>query len=535
MTGPCFAWPPPDSAVALAPENAFNKRAFMCSSFSCSRPVRSRLAHAGAFLVFIALAASLTLAAERKPNVIFLMADDLGYAEIGSYGQKKIRTPNLDRLSAEGIRFTQHYSGSPVCAPSRCILMTGKHPGHAHVRNNRGLPGVEGQEPLPAAEITLAELFKQQGYVTGGFGKWGLGGPGSSGDPLKQGFDRFFGYNDQRHAHNLYPHYLIDDDRRIALNNPEFAAHQDLPAEADPNDPASYERYQGEDYGPDRYSEQALQFIRDNSDRPFFLYYPAIVPHLALQVPDDSLAAYLGKWPDPPYTGGNMYLPHYAPRAAYAAMITRMDREIGRMMALVRELGLEEETLFVFTSDNGPTYDRLGGSDSEFFESAGGFRGYKGSMYEGGLRVPMIVRWKGRIEPGATAGRMTGFEDWMPTLMELIGAPGSVPKTSDGISFAPTLFGKRQAPRPFLYREFPAYTGQQAVWMGNWKGVRRDLLGAAPTIRTELYNLARDPGETQDVASQHPEIVARIEALFRSERVPSAEFPFPALDRPPSE
>ncbi|HAV64402.1 MAG TPA: N-acetylgalactosamine-6-sulfatase, partial [Verrucomicrobiales bacterium] len=315
----------------------------------------------------------------RPPNVIFILADDLGWGEVGSYGQEKIRTPHLDRLAAEGMRFTQHYSGNAVCAPSRCVLMTGKHPGNAFIRDNRELQP-EGQFPIPDEETTLLELFQRAGHVTGTFGKWGLGGPGSSGEPLRQGVDRFFGYNCQRVAHNLYPTFLWDDDRRIDLNNPPFAAHQKLPADADPNDPASYQRYQGNDYAPDRYGEQALKFIRTNRERPFFLYYPTIVPHLALQVPDDSLAEYAGRWEDPPYIGDKSYLPHFQPRAAYAAMVTRFDREVGRMIDLVEELGLTGDTIFVFTSDNGPTYDRLGGSDSAFFGSAGPFRGLKGSL-----------------------------------------------------------------------------------------------------------------------------------------------------------
>ena len=467
----------------------------------------------------------------RTPNVVFLIADDLGYAELGSYGQTKIRTPHLDRLAREGMRFTQHYSGNPVCATSRCVLMTGKHSGHAFIRNNREmknrvsksdlLPEIfGGQEPIPADEITLAELFKQHGYTTGAFGKWGLGGEGTTGDPLDQGFDRFFGYNCQRHAHNFYPRYLVDDrERRILEGNTAGLT--------------------GAQYAPDLYTEEALKFIRAHRDEPFFLYYPTIVPHLALQVPEDSLAEYRGQWDDPAYEGGRGYLPHPAPRAAYAAMVTRMDREVGRMLDLVKELGLDERTIFVFTSDNGPTYDRLGGSDSEFFQSAGSLRGLKGSVYEGGIRVPMIVRWPGHVPAGVVSDLPCAFYDWMPTLMALIGHPESTPAVGDGISFAPTLLGQpaSQQRHEFLIWEFPAYTGQQAVRMGDWKGVRRNLLAAGRNriakpgeIPIELYQLRDDVGETRDVAAEHPEVVAKIAEIMRREHTPSAEYPFPALD-----
>jgi arylsulfatase A-like enzyme len=483
------------------------------------------------------LGASVPAAETRSPNIIFILADDLGYGDVGCFDQKKIRTPNVDRMAAEGMRFTQHYAGNAVCAPSRCVLMTGLHPGHAWIRNNREVKP-EGQPPIPSNSVTVAKLLKQQGYATGAFGKWGLGFPGSEGNPLKQGFDRFYGYNCQRHAHNYYPTYLWDNDRRASLNNPEFSAYQKLPTDADPKDPSSYAGYSGKDFAPDLIADQALQFIRDNRSRPFFLYFPTTVPHLALQVPEDSVAEYRGRWPDPPYLGTNNYLPHHSPRAAYAAMVTRMDRDIGRMMALVRELGFDDQTIFVFTSDNGPLYDRLGGTDTDFFESAGPFRGHKGSLYEGGFRVPMIIRWKGHIRPGTVSERVTGFEDWLPTLLELIGAKKSIPANIDGVSFAPTLRGKKQKPRPFLYREFPAYGGQQMVRIGDWKGVRQELIPAGKNkqaglrMHIELYNLKGDIGETKDISASHNDIVAKIERLMGEQHVKSELFPFPALDRP---
>ena len=285
--------------------------------------------------------------------------------------------------------------------------------------------------------------------------------------------------------------------------------------------------------------DAALQFIREHKDEPFFVYYPTTVPHLALQVPEDSLAEYRGQWDDPPYDGGKGYQPHPAPRAAYAAMVTRMDRDVGRLMALVQGLGLDERTIFVFTSDNGPTYDRLGGSDSEFFTSAGALRGKKGSVYEGGIRVPGIVRWTGHVAPGQVSDLPTAFYDWMPTLLDLIGAADRTPEWTDGISFAPTLLGPaaEQQRHEFLYWEFPGYGGQQAVRMGDWKGVRQNLKPgpkskAAPELAVELYNLRDDLAEATNVAADHPEVVAKIEQLLRTEHTASSVFPFPALDAP---
>lgn len=482
------------------------------------------------------LLVSLAPAAEAaRPNVIFIIADDLGYGDLGCYGQKIIRTPNLDRMAADGMRLTRHYSGNAVCAPSRCVLMTGKHPGHAFIRDNRQFkPMVEGQYPIPDETVTLAELFLNQGYATGGFGKWGLGGPGTSGEPLKQGFTRWYGFNCQAVAHNFYPTYLWDNDRKVNLNNPPFSAHDKFKAEEDPKDARSYARFRGNDYSADLINEQALAFIRQNKDRPFFCYVPTTVPHVALQVPEEALKEYEGKFEDPPYEGGKGYLPQFKPRAAYAAMITRMDRDIGRMMSLVKELGLDEKTIFVFTSDNGPlhgTHEGLAGTDARFFNSAGGLRDGKGTLYEGGYRVPGIVRWKGKIPPAQTSDRITGFEDWMPTLLDLAGLPVATPKGMDGISFAATLLGQKQEPRPFLYREFPGYTGQQSILMGEWKGLRRGLAQGRQALA--LYNLKEDPTEMTNVAAAHPEIVQKMEAILLREHTASREFPLPSVDFDP--
>lgn len=481
--------------------------------------------------VFGLLAWAQALSADSRPNVVFILADDLGYRELGSFGQQLIRTPHLDELARQGMRLTQHYSGNAVCAPSRCVLMTGKHPGHAIVRSNKSTPP-EGQYPIPDREITLAELFRDQGYTTGAFGKWGLGGPESSGRPLNQGVDRFYGYNCQAHAHSYYPSYLWSDEKRIELDNrPPVPGHASLKRGADTSDPRSYDIFKGQDYAPDRINAAALEFVRANQDRPFFLYYPTVIPHVALHVPDEELKPYLELgWKDPPFTrllGG--YTPHFTPRAAYAAMITRMDRYIGKLLNLLDELKLSDNTLIVFSSDNGTTHlkDEV---DYEFFQSVGELRGLKGSLYEGGVRVPTIVRWPGKVAAGSTSARVSGFEDWMPTLLEAIGAGASVPAETDGISLLPTLLGKQQSERPYLYREFPSYGGQQTIRVGNWKVVRQNMNKG--NMEVELYNIAQDIGEQQNVADVHPEIVAKLTDQMERVRTPSKVFPLVPLDRP---
>lgn len=495
---------------------------------------------AALFAVVPLPAATAQAAAPMRPNVLFIMADDLGYADVGCYGQQRIKTPNIDRLAADGLRFTQYYAGNAVCAPSRCVLMTGRHPGHAFVRDNRdpGPPAipheVRGQIPIPAELRTIAEEFKSLGYATAGFGKWGLGGPGSTGDPLRHGFDEFFGYLDQWHAHNYYPQFLYKNDLPFPLNNPPIDAHGKLPAQDDPENPANYRRFIGSDYAPDRLAEQALEFITKHGDTPFFLYYPTIVPHVALQVPEDSLSQYRGQFPDPHYDGKEGYCPQFTPRAAYAAMITRMDGDIGRLLRALADRHLAEQTIVVFTSDNGAVWGHVGGADPEFFASTANLRGYKASLYEGGIRVPCIVRWTGHIAAGTVSDRVTGHEDWYPTLLELVGYSGSLPAGLDGISLAPTLLGKPQPPRPFLYREFPSSGGQQSIRIGDWKAIRQNMLpkkkGVQPDLTIHLYNLASDPSETKDVAAEHPDVVTQAERLLREQHTPSEVYKFPAID-----
>ena len=461
----------------------------------------------------------------QKPNVIFILADDLGYGELGCYGQEKIRTPNIDRIAAEGMKFTQHYSGSPVCAPSRCVLLTGKHTGHSYIRDNSEMrergevwrnPLVEGQRPLPEDTLTIGKMFQKAGYTTGAIGKWGLGGPNNSGDPNNQGFDHWYGYLCQRRAHNYYPiHLWRNGERHILAWNRYFYPHQKLQEDRDPYDKESYAEYSGKQYSMDLMAEEALWFIKENKDRPFFLYLPFPVPHAAIQVPEDSLEEYEGAFPETPYKGEKGYLPYPAPRAGYAAMITRMDREIGRIMTLLKELGIGDNTLIFFSSDNGPTFN--GGTDSEFFESAGPLRGLKTMLYEGGIRIPLVARWPGRIQPGSESDHVSAFWDFLPTFAELLGQKPL--DDIDGISLLPTLIGqtKKQEKHDYLYWE---YSGRQAIRMGDWKAYRKDV-----DSDIELYNLRDDIAEQHDLAGKMPEVVSKMKEIMRNTRTKSEIFP----------
>ncbi len=461
-----------------------------------------------------------------RPNIILIVADDLGYGELGCYGQKKIRTPNLDRLAAEGVRFTQNYSGSPVCAPSRCVLLTGLHTGHAFIRDNDEMrekgdvwndPALEGQRPLPEGTVTVASLLKKAGYATGACGKWGLGGPGTTGEPNRQGFDHFYGYLCQRLAHNYYPIHLWRDGKKEILEGNTFHfGRGKLSPDKEPLDKTSYADFGGKLYSADLIAADARAWLKAHRDKPFFLYLPFTVPHLALQVPEDSLKEYENAFPETPYKGEKGYLPHWAPRAAYAAMITRMDREIGRLMTLLKELGLDERTLVLFSSDNGGTID-VGGADTDFFESNAPLRGKKTMVYEGGIRVPLVARWPGRIKPASETKHICAFEDYLPTFCEAAGV--KPPEDIDGVSFLPTLLGedKRQAKREYFYWEFQ---GQQVVRWGDWKGIRNARKGTF-----ELYDLAEDIAESRDLAPQKPEVVRKLEDIMRAARIESELFP----------
>jgi arylsulfatase A-like enzyme len=462
-------------------------------------------------LVLLATWPGSPLAAATRPNIVFILADDLGYGDLGCYGQTKIRTPNIDRLAAEGMRFTNFYSGCSVCAPSRCTLMTGKHLGHATVRDNlqRG-PGLEGQHPMEPGTVTVAQLLKRAGYATAIVGKWGLGMPEDRSSPLDFGFDHHYGYLCQGMAHTYYPPYLWRDNRQEPLaGNPPYTYGK----------PGAI-RPRGKVYSHDLMTEDALRWVRAHKDGPFFLYLAFTIPHLSLQVPDDALAAYRGRWPETPMTTSKHYANHDTPRAAYAAMITRMDRDVGRLMGLLKELGLDDDTLVCFASDNGAVF-ALAGTDPGFFRSNGDLRGYKQDLYEGGIRTPFLARRPGRIKAGATSDVIGAFWDLLPTLCEIAGI--RAPDDIDGLSIAPTLLGRvGQKPHEYLYWEYHSGGGAQAVRFGDWKAIRNHV-AKAPAATPELYNLATDPGETTNLADQHPELAAKAAAYMKAAHSPSWE------------
>jgi arylsulfatase A len=408
--------------------------------------------------------------APKKPNVIFILADDLGYGDVGAFGQKLIQTPNIDRLAVDGVKFTQAYAGATVCAPSRCCLMTGLHGGHAYIRGNREIKP-EGQEPMPADTFTVAHLMKHAGYTTALIGKWGLGKPDSESVPNKMGFDYFFGYNCQMQAHEYYPDHLWRNFDRVPLD--------------------------GKTYSHDLMANEALDFVRRSKDQPFFLYLAFTIPHLKLQVPD--LGPYANEpWPDN--------------QKKMAAMITRMDRDIGRLMALLKELGLDDNTLVVFNSDNGAVYR------DERFGHSGPLRGFKRDMYEGGLRSPSIARWPGRIKPGTVSEQVWAFWDFLPTMAELTGQ--KAPQGIDGISVLPAWLDGKRVAHPPLYFEFHEGGFTQAARIGDWKAVK---LGTKKPI--ELYDLKTDLGEQHNVAAAHPDVVQECEAFLKTARVDSKLWP----------
>ncbi len=482
---------------------------------------------------------------ERPPNIIYILADDLGYGEIGIHGQTKIKTPNIDALARSGKRFTQHYSGAPVCAPARCVLLTGKHAGHAHIKGNdewkeRGDvwnyeaafrdSTLEGQRPLPLNTITVGTALQSAGYKTGIFGKWGLGAPGTEGVPNKQGFDYFYGYNCQRQAHNLYPGHLWENDRKILLNNELVSPRSKLDSLADPNDIESYKRFTQHDYAPALIHKKALDFIDKSRDLAFFLYYASPLPHLPLQVPKEEVETYTGSFgKEEPYIGDQSYFPNRYPRASYAAMITYLDKQVGEIVETLKKNGLYENTIIIFSSDNGPTY--LGGVDFEFFKSSSPFsNGYgrtKGFVYEGGIRVPMIVAWPGHIQANSSTDHISAFYDVLPTVCDI--AEVERPEETDGISFKPVLLDSLQSVHEYLYWEFPSYKGQQAVRLGKWKAIRKNIFEG--NMKLEIYDLEEDILEEIDIADSHPEIVAKMEEIMAAEHETAIieKFKFPQL------
>jgi arylsulfatase A len=389
---------------------------------------------------------------ELKPNIIYILADDLGYGDLSCYGQKKFATPNIDKLAKEGLLFTQHYSGAPVCAPSRAALITGLTTGHTFVRGNLEVEP-EGQYPIPKATFTIAELVQEKGYTTGAFGKWGLGNPGSEGDPLQQGFATFYGYNCQKLAHNYYPSHLWDNEEKVIL--------------------AGNESLKKEQYAPDLIHQQAMLFLEKNQKTPFFMYYASVFPYAELVAPETYMNQFIGKYnPEKEFKGTDQgkgfregdYASQPNSHAAFAAMITMLDEQVGEIVAKIKELGLEEKTVFIFTSDNGP--HKEGGADPDYFNSNGSFKGYNRDLFEGGIKVPMIVKWKGKIQEGCKTNHVSAFWDVMPTFSELIGAKCN--SDIDGISFLPTLINKgTQKKHSYLYWEFHELGGSQAIRKGD--------------------------------------------------------------------
>lgn len=432
-------------------------------------------------------------------NVVYILADDLGYGDIGCYGQEKIKTPHIDQMAREGMLFTQHYAGCTVSAPSRCSLMTGLHTGHSQIRGNKEI-NPEGQQPMREDTYTLGKMMKSAGYATGIFGKWGLGYPGSVSVPTRMGFDEFFGYNCQREAHSYYPDHLWHNDEKVFLHENEEEGRKV--------------------YSQDMIHEQALKFIRDNQNRPFFAMLTYTLPHAELNLPHDSIyQLYENAFEEVPYTNGG-YHDSEKPYASFAAMVSRLDKYVGDVMAELKELGLDKNTMVIFASDNGPHEE--GGANPDYFKSYGPLRGIKRDVYEGGIRVPMIAWCPGKIREGVKTDHVSAFWDVMPTFAELTGT--ALPEEGDGISFLPTLFSQEgQKQHDYLYWEFHELNGREALRAGNWKLIRQPIVGE--TI-LELYDLSQDTHEDANLAKQYPEKVKELEALMDGARTESPLFNF---------
>lgn len=442
------------------------------------------------FLIFAPIFAS-----ADRPNLIYILLDDAGWGDFSCYGQKKFQTPNIDRLASEGLKFTDHYAGSTVCAPTRCVLMTGLHTGHAYVRGNREVQP-EGQAPMPADIVTLPRLLSKAGYATGAFGKWGLGAPGSVSDPAEH-FDLFFGYNCQREAHTFYPDHLWKNRERVL--------------------------YDGKTYSHDPIAEEALEFVRDHKDEPFFIYFPITIPHAAMHVPEEYSAPFRKKWPQfEDKIGKYKGPPVKNPIAAFAGMMTKVDESVGQLLDLLEELEIDDNTLILFSSDNGP--HKEGGHDPVFFDSNGPFKGFKRDLYEGGIRVPLLARWPGTIEAGGVTDLPSAHWDLLPTFCELAGA--EIPDGIDGVSLVPTLTGKgEQTEHEYLYWEFYERGGRKAARWGQWKAVQLNV-SKDLNAPIEIYDLSADPGEEKNLAAEKPELVARAKEIFADAHVESPLWTF---------
>ena len=463
-----------------------------------------------------------------RPNIIYLMFDDLGYGDLGCYGQDQIETPNIDALAREGLRFTDMYTACPLSAPSRCSILTGMHSGHSQIRlndeaNPRPEEGMcdyffdrmvadstfEGQFPLAPGTPTLARMMQEAGYKTAMVGKWGLGNPGSGSMPTDMGFDYFYGFVCQVLAHSYYPDMLWENDHRVKTGNAYMPVNRRLDPGADPYDPRSYDKFNQRHYSPDLMYDKLEQFIVDHADGPFMAMWTTTVPHSTVQAPEDEVLYYVNKLGEEktPVTEPGWYYPVLYPHSAYAAMITHIDTQVGRLVAKLKELGIYDNTLIIITSDNGPACNAE--SPMEYFHSGGPFKCRKGwgksSLHEGGIRMPFIASWPAAIKPGIT-DYVGQFTDLMPTFAELAGVKAP---QNDGVSFVPTLLGREQREQhPFLYWEFPGGKGWLAVREGPWKGLVRSVKEG--NGRMELYNLSDDPRESTNVAAEHPDIVERL-------------------------
>ncbi len=468
-----------------------------------------------ALLTASAIFTSYKSSAQTKPNIVFIMGDDMGYNSIGPFGQKLIKTPNLDKLAQNGMKMTNFYANH-ICSPSRGSFFTGLHTGHALIRGNYELGGYKdddeyGQMPLAPNMQTLGTELQKAGYTTAVMGKWGMGGPGSIGVPTKQGVDEFFGYLCQKQAQNYYPTHLWKNEDLFPLNNEYFYIHQKMPAGKDINDPASYLPYKGNEYSEETIQKQALDFINNQKpNKPFFLELAYTLPHMALQVPDKYMEQYKGKFDDKPYLGEKAYVPNQYPRATYAAMISMLDDYVGQVMEALKKKGLDKNTLVVFTADNGAA--TVGGCDPDYFNSSGVLRGRKGSIYEGGIKVPFIAHWPGVIKPGTSSNHLSAIWDLMPTFLDFAGTKEV--KGIDGISFLPTLMQQKQTPHKYLYWERHHRKGQQeVVRFGDWKAIKNV---SKNTI--SLYNLATDPSEKKDVAAGNPEQIKTAIEYYKTRR-----------------
>ncbi|MCL4637597.1 MULTISPECIES: arylsulfatase [Olivibacter] len=454
------------------------------------------------------------------PNIIYIYADDLGYGDISPYGQKRIKTPYLDQMAKEGMQFTNHYTSTPVCAPARCMLLTGKHGGHSYIRGNYEMGGFPdslegGQMPLPEGTYTLAKMLKKAGYATGLIGKWGLGMHNTTGSPLKQGFDYYFGYLDQKQAHNYYPSHLWENDQYVKLGNPDIFVHRSVDSlKADDTD---FDYFKGNSYAPGLMTDKALRFIERSKERRFFLYLPYTIPHVSLQAPDEYVNQYKDRFNDQPYYGQHGYAATKYPRATYAALISYLDAQVGLILQKLKELGLDERTIVMFSSDNGTAFN--GGVDYTFFDSTAGLRGLKMDVFEGGIKEPFLVRWPGKIKPNSKTDHVSAQYDLMATIADLIGEDAG---NTDGISFLPTLLGKekKQKQHKFLYFEYPEKGGQLAIRKGDWKAIKLNMKGNRKA-KWMLFNLGEDPRETNDLAQQHAELLHEFDRIVAREHQPA--------------